>query len=194
MIPLLQYHKLSLLDGLLSKGRLVLVSYENKDLDFAQKLKIWLQECDQFFEQHNGPVQRSKIKTLHTDFTAVLRGIDPFSFQKFESNKRAQAMHIGYRITKDALQVVMDYYNKIDTLLEEARQLIGQIILAALQGGSIALAEFESAQTQTALDLLWKKIALDKQLLVVQKKVLLNVSRIDALLLLEEVRDAMKEP
>lgn len=193
MIPLLQYHKLSLLDGLLSKGRQVLVSYEEKDLDFAQKLKVWLLECDQFFEQHNGPVQRSKIKTLHTDFVAVMRGTDPFTFQKFESNKRAQAMNIGYRITKDALQVVMDYYNKIDNLLEEARQLIGQIILAAFQAGLISLAEFESANSQQALDSLWKKIALDKQLVLVQKKVLLNVSRIDALLLLEEVRDAMKE-
>jgi hypothetical protein len=193
MIPILQYHKLSLLDALLSKGRQVLVSYEEKDLDFAQKLKLWLQECDQFFEQHNGPVQRSKIKTLHTDFAAVLRGIDPFTFQKFESNKRAQAMNIGYRITKDALQVVMDYYNKIAALLEEARQLIGQIILAALQGGIIALPELEIAATQPALDLIWKKIAADKQLILVQKKVLLNVSRIDALLLLEEVRDAMKE-
>ncbi len=193
MIPILQYHKLSLLDALLSKGRQVLVSYEEKDLDYAHKLKLWLQECDQFFEQHNGPVQRSKIKTLHTDFAAVLRGIDPFTFQKFESNKRAQAMNIGYRITKDALQVVMDYYNKIAALLEEARQLIGQIILAALQGGIIALPELEIAATQPALDLIWKKIAADKQLILVQKKVLLNVSRIDALLLLEEVRDAMKE-
>jgi hypothetical protein len=193
MIPLLQYHKLSLLDGLLSKGRLVLLSYEEKDLDFAQKLKNWLHECDQFFEQHNGPVQRSKIKTLYTDFVSVLRGIDPFTFQKFESNKRAQAMSIGYRITKDALQVVMDYYNKIETLLEEARQLIGQIVLAALQAGLISLAELENTQTQPALDLLWKKIATDKQLLVVQKKVLLNVSRIDALLLLEEVRDSIME-
>ncbi|HSC54880.1 MAG TPA: hypothetical protein VLC98_14705 [Phnomibacter sp.] len=193
MIPLLQYHKLALLDGLLSKGRLVLSSYEEKDLDFASKLKDWLQESDQFFERHNGPVQRSKIKTLHTDFAAVMRGTDPFTFQKFESNKRANAMNIGYRITKDALQVVMDYYTKIDTLLEDARQLIGQIVLAALQGGLITQSEFETATTQPALDLLWKKIATDKQLVVVQKKVLLNVSRIDALLLLEEVRAALKE-
>jgi len=193
MIPILQYHKLSLLDGLLSKGRQVLMSYEQKDLDFAQKLQFWLQECDQFFELHNGPVQRSKIKTLHTDFVAVLRGTDPFTFQKFESNKRAQAMNIGYRITKEALQVVMDYYNKIDILLEDARQLIGQIILAALQGGMITITEFESAASQPALEVIWKKIALDKQLVLVQKKVLLNVSRIDALLILEEVRDAMKE-
>jgi hypothetical protein len=193
MIPILQYHKLSLLDGLLSKGRLVLLSYEQKDLDFSQRLQFWLKECDQFFEQHNGPVQRSKIKTLHTDFVAVLRGNDPFTFQKFESNKRAQAMNIGYRIAKEALQVVIDYYNKIEALLEEARQLIGQIVLAALQGVLISITEFESAGTQGALDLLWRKIATDKQLLLVQKKVLLNVSRIDALLLLEEVRDSMKE-
>lgn len=193
MIPLLQYHKLALLDGLLSKGRQVLVSYEEKDLDFAHRLKGWLQECDQFFEQHNGPVQRSKIKTLHTDFATVLRGIDPFTFQKFESNKRAQAMSIGYRITKEALLVVMDYYNKIESLLEEARQLIGQIVLAALQGGVITMIELENSNTQAKLDVLWKKIATDKQLVLVQKKVLINVSRIDALLLLEEVRDAMKE-
>lgn len=193
MIPLLQYHKLALLEDLMTGARQVFVAYEQRDFQFDDKLKAWLQQCDQFFEQHNGPVERSRIKELYTDFITLLRGTDPYTFTKIESQKRAQELNIGYRIAKQALEVVTHYYEKVDARLKEAEQLIGQLLLAMLQAEMITMAALAKVKTQRQLEALWKKMGEDKQLLVVQKKVLLQISRYDAVLLLEKCLAALRQ-
>lgn len=193
MIPLLQYHKLALLEELMTGARQVFAAYEQRDFHFDDKLKAWLQQCDRFFEQHNGPVERSRIKELYTDFITLLRGTDPFTFAKIESQKRAQELNIGYRIAKQALEVVTHYYEKVDARLKEAEQLIGQLLLAMLQADMITMAALAKVKTQRQLEALWKKMGEDKQLLVVQKKVLLQISRYDAVLLLEKCLAALRQ-
>ncbi|MCU0335252.1 MAG: hypothetical protein MUF62_09415 [Chitinophagaceae bacterium] len=193
MIPLLQYHKLALLESLMTGARQVFAAYEQRDFHFDDKLKAWLQQCDQFFEQHNGPVERSRIKELYTDFITLLRGTDPYTFTKIESQKRAQELNIGYRIAKQALEVVTVYYEKVDARLKEAEQLIGQLLLAMLQAEMITMVALGKIKTQRQLEALWKKMGEDKQLLVVQKKVLLQISRYDAVLLLEKCLAALRQ-
>lgn len=192
MIPVLQYHKLELLDKLMLDGRKVFASYEIRDYYFDDQLKQWLQHCDQFFEQHNGPVERSKMKTLFTDFATLLRGTDPYSFEKIERNKRAHELTIGYRIAREALQVLMDYYQLVYNRLEESKNLIGQMVLAMLQAGIITTNDIQKMTTQKHSETLWQKMAKDNQLLLVQQKVLLQTSKYDAIILLGLVLTALR--
>jgi hypothetical protein len=71
--------------------------------------------------------------------------------------------------------------------------MIGQLLLAMLQAEMITMAALAKVKTQPQLEALWKKMGEDKQLLLVQKKVLLQISRYDAVLLLEKCLAALRQ-
>jgi hypothetical protein len=93
-----------------------------------------------------------------------------------------------------ALEVQLrTYYLVGDEKLQQARELISQIIVAALQGGLLTNLDIKNIKTQKQTEAAWKKLGEDANISLGQKRVLLIVSPYDAFILFDELITTLKK-
>lgn len=115
------------------------------------------------------------IQSLKAELMTALRGIHPITLEKPSVRRHEMQTAIAFRVLQSIESRVRSDLEPLDETLRRAEDLLGQIVAAAMQKGALL----------GAPEALWNTIAADAELAVAQKRVLLMVSRTDALLLLE---------
>lgn len=182
MIAPLQYQQLPLLEELIRSGMQRIEDYEQASLDLHGKTDAWLDETIEFFKQFNGIGNESHMKVLKGDHAMIQAGSDPAGQGHVALTRRSHRRQATYKVIKQGLETLNNHYASIDAKLKEAAATIEQIVLAALQGKLLSDEDLKSNADQV-----WAKMNTDSNLNLMQKKILLTVSKFDALLLLGDL-------
>lgn len=186
MIPLL-HQKIQRLAELLNDGSMVLRAYAEGTFDFEQKTVAWLEKSHQYYTEAEQPDQLTRVSSCQADVATLSRGYHPQTFLKIERERRTIRNTQLYRSTQQLLGMLEEDYNKVDSRLEAAQELVRQLVLNVLQMRIVDENTLRNRAGQEDLEAIWKTIGQDPTLDLFQKKIILNCSPTDAIILLDKV-------
>ena len=183
------HQDLQRLAGYLDGVRRLGAAYRNRAFDLDDRLEPWLAELEDFFQQRpKSATQSAAFATLRNQLETARRGVDPVTREPRKTGRRALVATTASAILETATAHLTDAYTGGHRKLEEATQLLQPTLLSALQAGFLSTTDVEAAKASPdAAGLLWDAMAGRVELRQVTQRVLLLVTRQDALLLLFEV-------
>jgi hypothetical protein len=133
------------------------------------------------------PDKESQIHSLQAEIVTAQRGINPYTLQRQTLRRNEMLQTVQFKILQALeLQLRTDYTAAEETL-QQASVLVSQIIVAAVQGGLLNDTDIKKLNTQQDIENAWKKLDADANILFGKKRVLLLVSKFDALILFVEL-------
>lgn len=176
----------------------LLVSFNNvsekfskKDYDTDKALKQLLDNAIKVYKDGGFSDKESQLQVLRAELVSVEKNIHPLTYEKVLVRKGEMRTGICLKVLQSLEQLLRNDYAYCTDKLQEARDMISQILLAGLQGGLLTDTLLDSTNTESELQKLWKLLSTDGNLALAQRRVLMSVSIYDALLLLEELIGGM---
>jgi hypothetical protein len=160
-----------------------LEKYNARDMDAGIALKRALDQAIANYKELGKSNQESHLHTLQAEWVMAQRGINPQTLEKVTVRRNELANGTMFKVMQRAQQQLAADIEDVEMVLKEAGALLGQIIVAALQGRLIAPADIQAADSPDKIEMLWKQLGNDANILLGQQRVLLLVSRFDALLI-----------
>lgn len=160
-----------------------LQKYNAKDFEADTALKVALDEALLMYKELGKSNQESHFEALKAEWVTAQRGINPMSLEKLTVRRNEMVGTVKFKIMQRAQQQLAMDVEAVDAVLNEATTLISQIIVASLQGGLLNSELIRRAGDPDAVETLWKNIGDDANVMLGQQRVLLMVSRYDALLI-----------
>lgn len=179
---------------LLEKSVAVIQKYNRNDLDVETSLLNTLNLAINSFSETNDLAKVSQLESLKAEFATSQRGINPYTLAKATEGRRGLRKMVAFKILQDVGTMLRENLRRIETQLKEARQMIEQIILTAVQTGSLTADQIEQSVSSEALETIWSGLGNEPALSVAQKKVLLSISIHDVVIMLGEIFDTLRHP
>jgi hypothetical protein len=164
----------------------VLAKYNRQDFDTGTALSQLLDESVQVYHDQGYPARENNSITLKAELNTAMRGIHPLSLEKLVTGRHTMQASIMFRCLQSLAEMLRQDIAQTENRLQEAKELVGQVIIAALQTGLLDGTTLKKIKTQKDLEAFWEGIAKDSNIALGQKRLLLTVSRFDVLLLCEE--------
>ena len=165
----------------------VLQKYNRRDLDAEAALERII---DSAIESYSGvqEVNRvSQLESLKAEVVTAQHGINPYTLEKVTLGRRQMKGTVAFRVLQSLQSMLSQEMTAIDSKLQDAEDMVQQILLSALQSGVVTLKELEDADSQNAVEAIWKVVEKDGTLLVAKKKVILSVGVYDGIILCDKV-------
>lgn len=177
---------------LLQQITATLKKYNNRDLDAAIVLEKTLDACIDVYSKNGKSDKESRFVSLKSELVTASRGVNPYTLEKVQLRRSEMIKNTAFRILQNGEEIIREELMEINSKIQQAEELLSQIILAALQAGLIVQAELKNINTQVKIEKLWKDIGNDPNLSIAHKKVLLMVSQPDITVLLDQILTALK--
>ena len=127
------------------------------------------------------------LARLETEFALVTRGIDPDRGARVETYRR-QFRQAGWgQAVGSAQQTLQEAYAREAGLLEDARQQLGRLLIAALQAEVVSRGDLAAARDPDAAQALWRRLVDSAAFGLPCRQILLAVIDADAALLTVEL-------
>lgn len=165
----------------------VFALYNDRRPELNDGLLRFLGDAAVVYRERGRQERECQVLSLEAELLTALRGTHPITLEKIAVRRHEMQNAIAFRILQSAeVQLRADLRQTMDTL-QGAKDLLAQIVVAALQKGLITDTMIANATTQAAIEALWAAIAADADIALAQKRVLLMISRYDAFLLVDEL-------
>lgn len=165
--------------------------FSKKDFDTDKALKLLLDNAIKVYKDAGMTDRESQLQVMRAEITSVEKGVHPLTYERITIRKGEMKMSICLKILQSLEQLLRGDFSNCNHKLQEARDMISQILLAGLQGGLVTDALMDSTNTEAELQKLWKLLATDANIALGQRRVLMTVSIYDVLLLMEELIGGM---
>lgn len=167
--------------------------YNQRDYDTEKVMLQLLDETGKIYHERGYSNRENQAQTMKAELATALRGIHPVTLEKVAVRRNEMQMTIVFKLLSTLGDMLRTDLEKIDTRLDEARQLTAQIFVAALQTNLLDTDKIKKIKTQQQIENMWDTLSADANIALGQKRVLLLVSRFDVLLLCEELITQLKQ-
>ena len=159
--------------------------YEAKNPKLQEYFKIWLKKCEQLLKDYN-KAEQSKFASIRAEILAAESGVFKDSYNgKTQAKRKKSAALIALRL-KEAGEYLYTAYNEENEKINNAKNIINQIVLVALQNNIIPSNLLTKSVNGEILQTIWKILSSNTELKKGMNQVLAIVSFADALRLTEE--------
>jgi hypothetical protein len=110
-------------------------SYRVKSFSFDAKFTDWLDKLEAAFADQETSRQRAEIAQLRSKLTTAQEGINPETLTKVSTGRRAMLRGVHFRVLEETNRLLVDLFEGLHTKMSEARKLLDQILLTAMQDG-----------------------------------------------------------
>lgn len=166
--------------------------YADRKPELHDTLVALLGRATATYKEQGRSERESFCASLNAEFATALRGINPVTLEKSAVRRHEMQSTIAFKVMQSLESQLRGDQLEVADTLRRAEDLIGQILLAAIQKGLISDAVIRDTTTQDAIEALWRSIASDADVALGQKRVLLIVSRFDVSLLVDEALSALR--
>lgn len=192
MIQQFYINQQTVTEQLLQQLTATLKKYNNRDLDAAIVLEKTLDTCIAAYSKSGKSDKESRFESLKSELVTAARGVNPYTLEKVQLRKNEMIRNTAFRILQNGEEIIREELKEINSKIQQAEELLSQIILAALQAGLIVQAELNNLDTQAKIEKLWKDIGNDPNLNIAHKKVQLMISQPDITILLNQILTTLK--
>jgi len=165
----------------------VSAKYSRKEFDTDIALKALLDKATARYKEAGHTDKESQARLLQAELATAERGIHPETRERVTSRRSDMKMGIQLKVLQTLEHLLREELAAAGNRLQEARDMLTQILLAAMQSGILNDAVLAGAATEADLQAIWKLLAADKNIALAQKRILVRVSMYDVLLLMEEL-------
>jgi hypothetical protein len=190
MIKLL-HSKISGLENILKESADINKYLMHNHVELDVQLMKLIGKCYEAFKE-DSVVISSKAKVLQAEWALCCKGTDPLTLIKPSNNKREMQTSHAVRILRETVLLLSNEHEKCTNKIETVTEIMGQIVLVALQNIIITDDDVANASTQDKLEDAWKKIGTENNLKIMQKKILLSVGIFDAYIVLDKTFAAIR--
>lgn len=169
-----------------------LEKYNHRDYNAEKFLQDVLDNCIVYYKENGTVGRETELLSLKTELTTAQRGINPRTLEKVSVRRNEMQSITTYKVLQTLSEIMRMELEKISTTLNDAKILVGQIILAAIQGGLLDDAKIKAVKKQTDIEKMWNSFSVDANLSLAQKKVQMQVSRPDIIILCDELLAQIK--
>jgi hypothetical protein len=173
------------LTGLVESVNAGFALYNDHNPELERELLALLDRAVAVYRQRGRQDRESQLLSLKAEIVTARRAVHPLTLEKVTLRRHEMQNTIAFKALQAVeLQLRADLQAATDTL-QRAEDLLSQVLVAAMQKGLITDATIVAATTQAAIEALWTGIAVDPDIALARKRVLLMVSGFDVLLLLD---------
>lgn len=187
------YHNnISKLEALQEQLNLVFVKYNSRDFDTDTALVQYLSEAVTIYQALGKKDRESQLLSLKAEFLTAQRGINPITFEKITIRRNEMVNTICFKILQAVELFLRTDLQQQMQIIHDAKEIVVQIIIAGLQANIITDASLKQIKKQAQIEVLWKLLSTDANIALGQKRVLLQVSKYDVWVLMDEVLASLK--
>lgn len=178
--------------GLLKLLTGVLEKFNSRDYNTQIALLSYLDESIKIYNDLGRIQRESELQLLKAEIITAQRGISPITFEKKTINRHEMENTISFKVLQSSEQQLRSDILENENTLKQAKDLVSQIIVASIQLDLLNTDKINAIKTSKDIDDLWVNIGADANINLGQKRVLLIVSKYDALLLFEDLLSSIK--
>ena len=166
--------------------------YRQSDFSFPSKLLSQSEAIRAFFESISNNATVSRIQISETELYTAMAGIHPNSLEKLGKNRRTIQRGFSFQVLQSIESIVLEEYEQLEDKLASSEDLVGQIVLSALQQGVISTESLlKKASCALAKDV-WQTVNAIPQLKLLNQKLSMQLSVLDITLIYEQVLVKLK--
>lgn len=109
--------------------------YRSKSFSFDAKFTRWLETVESAFADQETSQQRAEIAQLRSKLATAQEGISPETLTKVPTGRRAMLRGVHFGVLEETNQLLVNLFQRLHEKLSEARTLLDQILLTAMQDG-----------------------------------------------------------
>ena len=170
-------------------------SFNASELNVLSVFEALLQSVISMYHNLGLSHRESRIQACATEFSMALQGINPATLARQTTNRREMVKTFIGKNLQQVEGILQEDLQATDEKINTASLLMGQIVVAAVQQAIIKDSDLAGAITQSAAEKLWSTMKTDPNLALGQKRLALQVSPPDVLLLfmaqLESLKNAL---
>lgn len=182
------HHKIQLFDNFLASYNDVQKLYIQGAYEFDDQFIELLNNCLDFFKSHGTNTQISKILNIISMFETAKRGIHPFKVEKVVTGRRELKMMIGYHGLEELYQLLNMIYDKELHKLEEAEEILSNLLISLHQSGYLDDNKIHDLQTIEKIKAFWQELLnRNGSISSINKKLRLKLIPEDIYLIIEKI-------
>jgi hypothetical protein len=185
-------HEKAQLDKALQLLIIALEKYNGRDFDANEALKAAFDEAIGNYKALGKSSQESQFQALKAEWVTAQRGINPVTLEKVSIRRNEMINTIKFKIMQKAQEQLGMDAAEVEATLKEVTLLISQIVVAALQAKLFTTKEIAGTEMEDDVEKLWKTIGADANIALGQSRVLLLISKFDALLIFGDLVQQIK--
>lgn len=166
--------------------------YNQKDLNAEAALERAIDAAIESFSGAQALNTASQLESLKAELVTAQQGVNPYTLEKPTLGRRQMRTAVAFRVMQNLQALLVAEANSIQTRLQEAEAIVQQILLSAMQGGLLTAQQLKDANSQEAVEVIWKDVEKEGALLVAKKKVILAVGVFDASILCNNVVSSLR--
>ncbi len=178
--------------ALLTQLNGVMNKFNSRDYDTDVVLLHCLEESINTYKSLGRIQRESQLQSLRAEFITAQRGTNPITLEKQNIRRHEMTNAIAFKVMQSTEQQLRQDFIENENMLKQAGDLIVQIIIAAIQGGLLTDVDILNIKESKDIENAWNKIGADPNIALGQKRVLLLVSKYDALILFDDLLSAIK--
>lgn len=180
------------LNGLAGTLSEVFRLYNDRKMELNESLLAFLDQAADIYNERGHQQKETQVLSLKAELVTALRAVNPLTLEKVTQRRHEMQSGIAFRVLQSVELRVRNDLEEVGGRLQQAEELLSQIVVAAIQKGLISDAAIAASTTQTAIESLWRSLAADADIANAQKRLLLMVSIYDVLLLLDKLLASLR--
>lgn len=181
------HYKKQRVEELIAKLSLLNALYIGRSFSFDTKLTDFMKGSEMLFEQLGESGKISQISQLNIYFETAQKGINPQTLEKLKIGKRENVWIAAYHILDGMSDLLQDSIAKIEIKIDQATELIEQVILSAIQSGLIDDIDLKKLHDQESIKKLWGNLTQNEQVKLIDRKLKLSVMQDDIIIICDKV-------
>lgn len=178
----------SAIEGLNSLSHL----FNKSDVYLDKKILIYLDEqIVKLTEQQNKELINT-FEGVKTTMTMAMVGINPTTLEKVSIGKNAMVKGVCYKVLQQLQQIIFPQLEKFQAKMDQANELMKQLLLAAIQVGGLNLDNITLPLSNNTQESIWADFLKHDNLKMFAYNIKLIVLHQDAMLLLEDNINKLK--
>ena len=190
MLPFL-HDRRARYERLLESSTGVLRAYTARDLGYADAVTSFLDLAAREYDTMGLSDGENELVGLLAQFTTAREGVDPMTSERVTMRRREMERGVALRVLMIAAERVRNDLASTRATLERAREELAPLVLHAM-GVGLSTPGLDGSLTQSDLEQTWLRLLNDPDAAPTARRIAMQLSAPDVLLLLADLLSSLK--
>lgn len=188
------YHnEIKKIEELIRKLNIIFNKYNDKDIDTCQTFLNVMDECIKEYKELGKIERESQLLSIKAEVITAQKGINPLTFEKQTLRRNELVNTFLFKALKETENIFRNDLVVDESKIVSARELISQIIIAAIQSEMIKNQDIQDLNSFESSQRLWILISKDSNISLGQQRALLTVNKSDADIIFFDLLTSLKK-
>jgi len=166
--------------------------FVKKEYDLDKTLTQLLKKVQHYFQQVGESTKESDVSQLKNYLDLAVSGIDPIKLERVKTRRRETVRIACFHCLSNLGDIINSSLLGIEEALYKSEEMLKQVTLSAYQSKLINDKMINAIKSIDDASLLWEKLTTNEQILVIDKKLRLEINYQDINILFDKTLAKLK--